>query len=178
MTRRKTDELNGRITFRPMQLHDVAVVAEIDRVSFPTPWSETTYRQELRTNIAAYLYVAVDSAMAELDSQIVGYIGFWFIADEAHISTIAVHPDRRRQGLGRLILDYALDQARTLGAHLVTLEVRESNQAAIHLYEQFGFEVRGRRPGYYRDTDEDALIMFKDGLDLYEHGTREKTSEC
>ncbi|TFH32065.1 MAG: ribosomal-protein-alanine N-acetyltransferase [Anaerolineales bacterium] len=163
---------------RPMRLEDVPVVATIDRVSFPTPWSESTYRQELRENSAAYLYVA--ECLEDQDSQadILGYVGFWFTMDEVHISTIAVDPSRRGRGFGKLILKYALGQANRLGAELATLEVRESNKVAIEMYRKFGFVSRGRRRGYYRDNNEDALIMFKDHLENFEQEVRESIGEC
>ena len=168
---------NGKVTFRPMQFDDVPVVAAIDKVSFPSPWSESTYRQELRENRAAHLYVAEQHSELKGRAEIVGYVGFWYIVDEVHISTIAVHPTLRRRGIGRMILNHALEQARALGAELVTLEVRESNRGAIELYRAFGFTLRGRRPGYYKDTDEDALVMFKERIDLYQQDAREKVSE-
>jgi len=169
---------NGRFHLRPMRLEDVPVVAAIDQISFSTPWSESTYRQELRENTAAYLYVAEKKQKQSKTAEIIGYVGFWFIVDEAHISTLAVHPYWRRQGIAQLILAYALEQANRLGAELATLEVRESNKAAIELYQKFGFELKGRRNGYYRDNDEDALIMFKDHLQVHHHNVRETISEC
>lgn len=168
---------NGKVIFRPMQLDDVPVVAAIDQISFPSPWSESTYRQELRKNRAAHLYVAEQLSELKGIAEIVGYIGFWYIVDEVHISTIAVHPDRRRRGIGRMILNHALEQARAMGAELATLEVRESNTGAIELYRAFGFALKGRRPGYYRDTEEDALVMFKERLDQYQQEAREKVIE-
>jgi ribosomal-protein-alanine N-acetyltransferase len=177
MNREKERRPNGKVLLRPMQLNDVPVVAAIDKVSFPTPWSETTYRQELRGNPAAYLYVAEIRSELKGRAEIVGYVGFWHIVDEVHISTIAVRPERRRQGFGRGILKFALEKAHALGAELATLEVRESNTEAIELYREFGFELKGRRPRYYRDTDEDALVMFKENLDLHQQEAREKIGE-
>jgi ribosomal-protein-alanine N-acetyltransferase len=149
-----------------MRWEDVPEVVAIDQVSFPSPWSENTYRQELQQNPVAYLFVAESLEKVGPQKAVIGYIGFWFIVDEAHISTFAVAPRWRRKGFGRMILDEALNKARQLGAEWITLEVRESNQAAINLYEQYGFEMRGLRPGYYHDTDEDALVMF---LNIAEH---------
>lgn len=166
-----------RFRLRPMRLEDVPVVTAIDKISFPTPWSETTYRQELRENPAAYLYVADRQTRQPVAVEIIGYVGFWFIVDEVHISTIAVHPDWRRQGIATSILAFALEQANKLGAELATLEVRESNKAAIELYQKFGFVLKGRRNGYYRDNDEDALIMFKDHLMAQDHNVRETIGE-
>jgi ribosomal-protein-alanine N-acetyltransferase len=88
-------------------------------------------------------------------------VGFWFIVDEAHISTIAVHPDFRQHGIGEILLQWALREALHLDAQLVTLEVRVSNHKAINLYEKYGFEVVGRRAHYYRDNNEDALLMTR-----------------
>jgi ribosomal-protein-alanine N-acetyltransferase len=177
MTNEDHQVTSGQIIFRPMTLDDVPAVAAIEQVSFPSPWSERTYRQELVENPAAFLFVAEQYSESYGRAEIVGYVGFWYIVDEVHISTIAIHPDRRREGIGSLILAYALEEARTLGAELGTLEVRESNAGAISLYQAFGFKLRGRRPGYYRDTDEDALVMFKERLDLYQHEAREWVSE-
>ena len=178
MSIRKLQSQNGGFQLRPMRLDDVPVVAAIDQLSFPTPWSERTYRQELRENPAAYLYVAERQTKQSVYPEIIGYVGFWFIVDEVHISTIAVHPNWRHQGIGKSILEYALEQANRLGAELATLEVRESNKAAIELYRQFGFELRGRRTGYYVDNDEDALVMFKNHLEPQQYNVRETIGEC
>jgi len=140
-----------------MTLEDLPDVLEIDRVSFPVPWPERSYRFELIENPAAQLFVAEKADEAE--SQVVGFIGYWLIGDEVHISTFAIHPDHRKQGIGESMMVRALRTARSRGAALATLEVRVSNWAAIHLYEKLGFEQVGRRAGYYRDNGEDALLM-------------------
>ncbi len=140
-----------------MTLEDLPGVLEIDRVSFPVPWPERSYRFELAENPAAQLFVAETSDEAE--SQVVGFIGYWLIGDEVHISTFAIHPDYRKQGIGESMMVRALRTARARGAALATLEVRVSNWPAIHLYEKLGFEQVGRRAGYYRDNGEDALLM-------------------
>ena len=160
-----------RIHIRPMCLVDVDRVVQIDRLSFSLPWSERTYRLELNENSAAHLFVAeVDD---QLKQPIVGYVGFWFLVDEAHISTLAVHPEYREQGIGSRLLEEALIEALRLGADLVTLEVRESNEGPIDLYEKFGFQVKARKARYYRDNHEDALLMVLDDLP----GWREKSLE-
>ncbi len=154
------ERINIRI--RPMLLADVEQVVQIDKLSFTLPWSERTYRLELTENSAAHLFVA------DLEDQpeqlIVGYVGFWFIVDEAHISTLAVHPDFMGRGIGSRLLEEALVGALRLGADLVTLEVRASNQRPIDLYKKFGFQVKARKPRYYRDNHEDALLMVLDDL--------------
>ncbi len=90
---------------------------------------------------------------------IVGYGGMWLMVDEAHISTLASHPDWRRQGVGELLLAAMIDRAAEIGAEMVTLEVRVTNTIAQALYRKYGFQVAGRRKGYYSDNGEDALIM-------------------
>jgi ribosomal-protein-alanine N-acetyltransferase len=147
---------------REMTMDDLPIVLEIDRLSFPLPWSERTYRFELEENQAAVLFVA--EAPDNGASKVVGYIGLWFVVDEAHISTIAVHPNYRRHGLGEALLQHGLEYASENGAAMVTLEVRVSNQAALNLYDKYGFKVIGSRPRYYRDNNEDAYIMARNSM--------------
>jgi [ribosomal protein S18]-alanine N-acetyltransferase len=94
-----------------------------------------------------------------LPAPVVGYAGFWVMVDEAHISTLASHPQRRRQGIAELLLIAMTERAAEMSARVMTLEVRVSNTGAQTLYRKFGFEVVGRRPQYYSDNNEDALIM-------------------
>jgi ribosomal-protein-alanine N-acetyltransferase len=147
-------------TVRAMTPADLPAVAEIDRLSFTLPWSETAFRKELADNDQAHFFVA------DVDGRVAGVAGYWFIVDECHISTVAVHPDWRRQGLGELLVRSVLRHARSLGAVMATLEVRVSNAAAIRLYEKFGFKVNRRRRGYYRDNHEDALEMLAQPLEV------------
>ncbi|TET98719.1 MAG: ribosomal-protein-alanine N-acetyltransferase [Anaerolineales bacterium] len=163
------ERINFRI--RPMCLSDVEQVVQIDKLSFTLPWSERTYRLELTKNSAAHLFVA--ELEDQLEQPVVGYVGLWFIVDEVHISTLAVHPDFRGRGIGRRLLEEALDGALRLGADLVTLEVRASNQRPIDLYKKFGFQVKARKPRYYRDNHEDALLMILDDLPRWRELIRE-----
>jgi ribosomal-protein-alanine N-acetyltransferase len=157
------------IVVRAMSLDDIPTVVEIDRLSFPVPWPERTYRYELTENPAAHLFVAQIAGQGS--DRVVGYVGFWLIADEAHISTLAVHPNYRRRGVGARLLRAALERASGLGAEIATLEVRVSNQVAVTMYQGSGFRVAGRRARYYRDNGEDALVMTLHGL---REGQREK----
>ncbi len=138
---------------RRMRLDDVAAVHAIDMLSFNLPWSERSYRYELTENPVSRGWVA------EMEGQIVAMLVLWFIIDEAHIATIAVHPDFRRRGIGEQILLQALGSAQNEGARRAFLEVRAGNVAAQAMYKKYGFEVAGVRPGYYKDNDEDALLM-------------------
>ena len=148
-----------RYLIREMTLEDIPTVLEIDRVSFSNPWPERSYRYELTENRAAQLFVAKLD-----DGVVIAYLGYWLIGDEAHISTFAVHPEFRMQGIGEDLLKSALAVAAGKGARVATLEVRESNDSAIRLYEKLGFEVVGNRDAYYRDNDEGAILMTLVGI--------------
>lgn len=150
-------------TFRPMILSDVERVHEIDLLSFSLPWSERSYRFELTENRNSLAWVA-EAAASSSRPVVVGMIVIWVILDEAHIATLAAHPDYRGHGVGRCLLAHGLLAAYQRGARLAYLEVRRSNQAARILYERFGFEVVGERPRYYKDNNEDALLMTLDHL--------------
>ena len=142
-----------------MRLDDVQAVHEIERLSFSTPWPAYAFEQELRGNrLARYV-------VARAGERVVGFAGVWLMVDEAHITTFGVHPEWRRQGIGRQLLLNLMDLGATLRARRMTLEVRVSNEPAQGLYRSFGFEVVGRRPRYYTDDGEDALVMTTPDLD-------------
>ncbi|MCR4408511.1 MAG: ribosomal protein S18-alanine N-acetyltransferase [Anaerolineae bacterium] len=149
----------------PMRLEDLEEVLAIERMAFPLPWSLRAYRWELTNNHNACYLVARQrqpkqgALKTTVRSPVLAYGGFWLVIDEAHISTLAVHPDWRRHGLGSLIMAALLDKAVERGAVVATLEVRVSNEAAQNLYRTFGFERVGLRRHYYQDNNEDALIM-------------------
>jgi ribosomal-protein-alanine N-acetyltransferase len=145
-----------------MTLDDLPAVMEIDRLSFALPWSERSFRFELTGNDAAHLLVAEMPVGGE--QRIAGFLGYWLLVDEMHISTLAVHPEMRGQGIGEQLLEAGLVQAWLQGAEMSTLEVRPSNKAAIALYSKYGFELVGRRRAYYQDNNEDALLMTLVGL--------------
>jgi ribosomal-protein-alanine N-acetyltransferase len=106
--------------------------------------------------------------VAEVEGKIAAMLVLWFIIDEAHIATIAVHPDFRRQGIGEQILLHALRAAHSEGAQRAFLEVRAGNFAAQAMYRKYGFEMAGVRPGYYKDNNEDALLMDLEKFDTLE----------
>jgi ribosomal-protein-alanine N-acetyltransferase len=143
------------LSFRPITLADIPAVMAIERTAYAYPWSERFFRQEMQVECAR-------SFMAEIDKQIVGYILFWLLPDEVDIHNVAVHKDFRRRGLGRRLLQQAVQEARGRGASRITLEVRKSNLAAQKLYESLGFTVTGVRKGYYSDDGEDAFLMALD----------------
>jgi [ribosomal protein S18]-alanine N-acetyltransferase len=148
-----------RVSIEPMGLDDLPTVQAIEEVSFTTPWPPHAYRSEIETNrLAQYI-------VARVGGRVVAYAGMWMMVDEAHITTFAVHPRWRRQGIGERLLLTLLDLARGRRAREATLEVRLSNLAARRLYEKYGFRPVGLRPRYYSDDNEDALIMTTEQLD-------------
>lgn len=158
------EELFALLHIRPMGLDDLVQVLDIDRQSFTLPWPESAYRYELLENPSSFLRVA-EIELPDESSLIVGVVVVWMILDEAHIATIAVHPEFRGQGIATRIMVHVLREAVRHEARLATLEVREQNTAAQRLYQRFGFNVVGHRPRYYKDNQEDALIMTLEGLD-------------
>lgn len=149
---------------RKMKAVDITAVKEIDRLSFPTPARDGLFEHEIEGNNLAY-YQILERWPDDEDVCLVGYSGYWLIGNEAHISTIAVHPNWRGVGLGEILLLNMLYLAYRHPAHLATLEVRTSNTVAQNLYQKYRFEVVGKRIRYYRDTGEDALIMTLSPLD-------------
>jgi [ribosomal protein S18]-alanine N-acetyltransferase len=148
------------IHIRRMLPADVGLVHALDALSFSLPWPESSYRFEVSENSNAIPLVAVNEA-----GGVVAMSVTWVIIDEAHVATIAVHPDYRRLGLGKRLLAASLLEAWERGALLSHLEVRRGNLAAQVLYADFGFEVVGERPRYYQDNHEDALLMTLDRID-------------
>jgi ribosomal-protein-alanine N-acetyltransferase len=173
----------------PMQWDDVPQVMAIERQSFTLPWSDYTYRHEILENRNAHYLVArrMDGRSSrpsswwgrlfksEVKAPVVGYGGFWIVIDEVHISTIASDVKWRGHGIGELMLLAMIDRSIELGAHEVTLEVRESNAVAQNLYRKYGFQVVGRRPGYYRDNNEDADLMTVSGVNTQEYQAKLKS---
>jgi ribosomal-protein-alanine N-acetyltransferase len=115
------------------------------------------------------------SATSSQLASIIGFAGLWLMVDEAHITTIALHPDYRRQGLGEFLLTSLIDIAYRIGARWVTLEVRVSNYIAQNLYRKYGFREAGLRHRYYSDNQEDALIMWTD--EIHSPAYRQKFQE-
>ena len=174
------DYTNLPYIVEPMRLRDISEVMEIEHDSFPSPWSARAYRHELLDNDLSHYFVVRQRRIerSELNllarvrhslgvgtrPPILGYSGFWLMAGEAHISTVAVQLHWRRRGIGELLLVAMLDRATELEADVATLEVRASNVTAQNLYRKYGFQQAGLRPRYYRDSNEDALIMSTERL--------------
>ena len=168
------------LVIESMQSAHISAVMEIEREAFSLPWPERAYRHEVTQNEFAHYYVLCPQSITHSPPPmsawqrlwqvmrrqptagpgiIMGYGGFWLMYDEAHISTLAVRAEYRRQGLGEVMLVALLEEAHRLDALRATLEVRVSNVAAQALYAKYGFEQVGRRKAYYNDNREDALIL-------------------
>ena len=146
------------ISIRRMQTADLDAVVVVENKAFTTPWSRTAFEEELVSNDLAHYLVVVE------EGQLVGYGGFWLVLDEAHVTNIALLPECQGHGLGSLLLEHMVLNAKMLGAVSMTLEVRPSNVPARKLYSRRGFVERGLRPNYYAELGEDALIMWLDKL--------------
>lgn len=140
---------------RAAELRDVRSIREIDRLVYPKPWSEKLTIEQVTRSDGRHL-------VAERDHRVIAHGAVAFLADDAHITTVAVHPAAQRLGVGRTLVRELAGCAAAVITGGITLEVRVSNESAINLYESLGFESAGTRPGYYGDTGEDALIMWKD----------------
>ena len=138
----------------PLQLSDLPAVVEIEVLSFPIPWSLSSFRYELVENPYAGLYGARLG-----HGPLVAFACVWVIDQELKINNLAVHPRWRGRGIGGRMLESVLEIGARQGCIEATLEVRPSNAPALGMYSRAGFQVVGRRRGYYSDTHEDALVM-------------------
>lgn len=135
---------------------DLDEVLALERVCFPDPWSEESFRHEL-DGVRDGVYPRV----ARLQGRLAAYLIAWFVLDEAHLANIATNPEFRRRGVAQALLDDLLLEARRREAKLIVLEVRVSNEAAIRLYRQYGFREVAIRRNYYARQKEDALVMIR-----------------
>ncbi len=140
-------------TIEKMKPTHLSAVLAIEKKSFPQPWSFSLFMSEFSNRLATYLVL-------RFKGKVIGYIGYWTFLEEAHITTFAIHPDYRRQGFGRKLIQYVLNSIMNQGCHEVLLEVRVSNFPAQNLYCSLGFTSIGIRKKYYSDG-EDAIIMKK-----------------
>lgn len=142
------------IVFSPLAMEHIPVIMHIEGEAYPEPWTYNMFRQELEN---AYSYFCV----MFFDDGVAGYGGFWLLLDEAHVTRVTTVSGLRGMGLGRRLMEHLLATALARGASVARLEVRESNFAALHLYERLGFLREGRRKAYYQNTNEDAIVMVK-----------------
>ena len=133
----------------------VAPIAQLEKLCFSDPWSEKSVETELSCRLSCWL-VAMEG------DTLVGYVGSQTVIDESDMMNIAVHPDFRRRGIAEALVAELEEQLRQRGSKALTLEVRDSNEPAIALYEKLGFVQVGLRKNYYRNPKEDARILRKE----------------
>jgi ribosomal-protein-alanine N-acetyltransferase len=133
---------------------DLDAVVEIERLCFPAPWPRQAFADEL-----ARPWARLEILRHRATGRVVAFCNYWVVADEVHILNVAVRPEERRRGLAARLVSHMVEQAKRGKARVLSLEVRVSNLAALGLYRRFGFRDVGRRPRYYADNGEDALLM-------------------
>ena len=138
-----------------MQECHVTQVAELEKMCFSAPWSENSIASELQNNLALWL-------VALHEDTVVGYVGSQTVCGETDMMNVAVHPDWRRRGISKMLIEQLITELKRLESTSLALEVRASNAPAIALYEKLGFRQVGRRPNYYKNPKEDALILRKE----------------
>ena len=143
----------GRYIIREMNEDDLPGVLRLEKVSFPTPWTELMFLAQLGYGDLAVNLVLLDGG------EIAGYTTALTVSGEIHLLSIAVLPGRRRRGYGRALLDDVIERGVARGGTRIFLEVREGNAGAIAFYSEAGFRLFGKRKGYYADTGDDALVM-------------------
>lgn len=150
--------VNGVFKLRRMRREDLDQVFALEQRIFATPWTFKSYEFELENNPASEQWVIEAAPMGE-EAEVVAYSVVWLLGEEVHVANLAVAPRFRRRGLARRLLAHVLERAAEKGLHSATLEVRAGNEAAKALYTGFGFIEVSRRPRYYSDNHEDALLM-------------------
>ncbi len=138
-----------------MRIQDIKQVGEIERLSFPIPWSRDDFREIVLSKVYKP-YVAKSS-----DDEVMGYVVFYTAGDEGHIMNIVTHPNSRRQGIAKQLLGFAHKIFKKEGAMVAYLELRRSNYSAYRLYKKYGYVYVGIRKDYYPDNMEDAILMRK-----------------
>jgi [ribosomal protein S18]-alanine N-acetyltransferase len=134
---------------------DLPRILEIERLAFPAPWTLASFERELTLPFSRIMLAIPETGAG---ASIAGFLCRWLIADECHILNIAVHPESRRLGIGSVLLTESINEAKSTGTNVITLEVRRSNLPARQLYRKFEFEERRLRRHYY-GPGEDAIVM-------------------
>lgn len=145
----------SELIIRQGEIRDAVEMAEIEKICFSDPWSEESIISDIEHSERSFYIVA------EIEGHVVGYIGCWKIFDEGHITNVAVRPEFRRKHIAENLINVMVGVTEDENITSWTLEVRESNEPAKALYGKLGFIEAGLRKGYYSDTGEAAIIMWK-----------------
>ena len=143
----------SNISITLMEECDLEAVLEVSSLSLKESWSKESFKKELFNPLAKYL-------VAKENNKVIGFAGVWTIVDEGHITNIAVHPKFRKRGIGNILLSSLIEHCKNWGCNSLTLEVRASNTPAQNLYKKYNFKEEGIRKKYYKDNNEDAIIMW------------------
>ncbi len=163
------------IETKDLDFHHLDDVMEIEALAYGEHhWSRASFEGEINNQLSQYL-CAVDKT-----GKCLGYLGMWKIMDEAHITTLAVHPDHRKNKIAQKLLIASIERCYKDMIKYITLEVRVSNIPAINLYEKFGFSSLGLRKKYYQDNNEDAMIMWTQNIfsEKYKELFNKNKEEC
>ncbi|HBY21660.1 MAG: ribosomal-protein-alanine N-acetyltransferase [Clostridiales bacterium GWE2_32_10] len=143
----------GKILIKRMTNGDINDIVELEKKSFHNPWTKEMFENELMHDNVYYF-------IAEHNNNLIGYVGFWHIVDEAHVTNICVDSSAQRNGVGMLMMGHLIDFCKSKNIIGVTLEVRKLNEKAINFYHKLGFKNEGIRKNYYSNPQEDAIIMW------------------
>jgi ribosomal-protein-alanine N-acetyltransferase len=149
----------AEVRFEPMRRRHLPAIIRIEHRAHPKAWSIGVFNSEISQPDGSRYYV-----VARAEGKVAGYGGLMFVADEAHVTNVAIAPALRRHGLGTLLLAHLAHEATRRGCTAMTLEVRAGNLGAQELYKKFGFAAAGVRRNYYPETQEDAVIMWLNDL--------------
>lgn len=148
-----------KFKIREMTHDDIDEILQIEELCYgPHHWSRESFQTELSNKISTYRCALSN------ENRCIGYMGIWKIMDEAHVTNLSVHPDFQNKKIAHRLLLASIDECYKEKIKYITLEVRVSNEKAIHLYEKFGFKSLGLRKKYYQDNNEDALIMWSENI--------------